>query len=83
MKNFNEATLMQFSPTMSSESGSCLPSVSGDFSFGTPKEFNIPELNLPALAKVQLEVREITLQRNANGNLNLKKKYTIFRQLWI
>lgn len=54
---------------MSLDSESRLTSVAGDFSFGTPKEFNIPGLSLPALATVQLDVREITLQRNANGKL--------------
>lgn len=50
----------------SSSNGSTAPSLH-DFSFGTPKEFNVPGLKLPALATVQIDVREVRLKRNAEG----------------
>jgi hypothetical protein len=38
-----------------------------EFSFGTPKDFNVPGLKLPALATVLIDVREVTLHRNSEG----------------
>lgn len=39
----------------------------GEFLFGTPKDFNVSGLKLPALASVQVDVREVTLRRNVEG----------------
>lgn len=41
-----------------------------DFAFATLKEFNIKDLSLPALAAVQIDTRELVLQRNHSGFLN-------------
>ena len=41
--------------------------MSNSASFGVPKDFNIPGLSLPALAAVQVDVREITLQKSVAG----------------
>lgn len=56
---------------MSSESAassSGAPTTVADFAFDTPKEFNIPGgLHLPALAAVQVDVRDLVLRRDAAG----------------
>lgn len=70
MDNFLANSTALWSPTGSS-SGS-LPSTSAgttaaEFSYGTPKEFNVPGLSLPALAAVNIDVRELVLHRNASG----------------
>uniref|UniRef100_A0A914C202 Myosin XVIIIA n=1 Tax=Acrobeloides nanus TaxID=290746 RepID=A0A914C202_9BILA len=43
-------------------------SMNNSASFGVPKDFNIPGLSLPALAAVQVDVREITLQKSVAGD---------------
>ncbi|KAI6206910.1 hypothetical protein M3Y94_00968700 [Aphelenchoides besseyi] len=47
---------------------SAVSSVAPEFAFANPKEFNVPGLKLPALAVVQVDEREITLRRNAEGD---------------
>ncbi|KAI1733242.1 myosin head (motor domain) domain-containing protein [Ditylenchus destructor] len=75
MDNFLTHSTALWSPTGSS-SGS-LPSTSAgttaaEFSYGTPKEFNVPGLSLPALAAVNIDVRELVLHRNASGDFGFK-----------
>lgn len=57
--------LSQLSPAMSSESAASM--TAADFAFDLPKEFNVPGLSLPALAAVQIDIRELVLQKNCSG----------------
>uniref|UniRef100_A0A915E5W6 Uncharacterized protein n=1 Tax=Ditylenchus dipsaci TaxID=166011 RepID=A0A915E5W6_9BILA len=61
-------TSSQYSPAMSSESAASTSGLGTDFSYGIPKEFNVPGLSLPALATVNIDVRNLVLQRDPAGD---------------